>query len=289
MPNELSVRKPGEVVAQDLEDRGLLQDREADRLLILIHGYQNSEDKARRSFERFQDGLRAVAGARARTIGTTWYFHWPGSHPVGPISVLTYSNKVSAAALSGERLARQWLAYRKRHQEVVIVAHSLGCRVAVEAIKTIQLMRKEPYGYRGAHVQAVFLLAAAVPVSLCVPGESFSRPFDEHSREHAFHSRSDRVLQRPFRMGQFLASEYGPAVGRDGDPYRRWTSRHATGLTHSRYWASNYVAQWVCELLGLPGWRTFDKRLLPSSEIADDERAIGTDSLPERAPPQRFM
>jgi len=193
--NELSVRAPGEFVSRVLVDTGSPQHRDLDQIVLLIHGYQNSETKARRAFERFETGLRTMAGAAMRDVGI-WDFQWPGSHPVWPISVATYSNKVGAAELSAERLVRQWLALLRPDQSVYIVAHSLGCRVAMAAMQTIAEMYEEPAGYPGARVRKVFLLAAAVPVRLCVPGRTFGAAVDA-SRQYVFHSRSDRVLQDP--------------------------------------------------------------------------------------------
>jgi hypothetical protein len=281
--HELSVRTPGGTPAYDPVERPPSPTaREADRILILIHGYENSEEEARTSYERFQASLRRVAGTRMRDIGTIWEFHWPGDHPFRILSVATYSNKIGVARACGEALARQWLAQRKPWQTVCIVAHSLGCRVAVEAVRTIRQMATEPYGYWGARIEAVILMAAAVPVALCESPQFFLCPFDERSREYAFYSRRDRVLGKPFSLGQLLANAPRVAVGRDGDPGGRWTDTRDTSLGHGRYWASDYVAQWVCEWFGLPGWRTLDARLLPSDDLSDDARSLEERRLQER-------
>lgn len=271
MRNVLSVRKEREIVAHEVletvRDKGWIQDRDAPRLVILIHGYQTSEDKARRLFERFHEALRARATGG---LGAVWEFHWPGDHEDKLLSVATYPDSVVKARVSGQLLAERWLAERQRSQSAVLVAHSLGCRVALETVKWIL----DHPDYDGARIEALFLLAAAVPVDLCSPEESFARKHRESS-EHVFYSRRDRVLQFSFDPGQHGAGESGYAVGRYGEPIAgRWDTRKDTRLAHRRYWPSRAVAEGVVDLLGPLRWRPLDSRQLALFDLGDDEREL---------------
>ena len=124
--------------------------------------------------------------------------------------------RVGVAREAGDRLARHFLATEHtKGREVRIVAHSLGCRVALEALRIVRGMGA---GYAGGRIEAVFLLAAAVPVRRCEPTDTwYPRPW-QRCAEYVLYSRDDRVLRGAFRPGEYVADgEWGPAVGRD--PY----------------------------------------------------------------------
>jgi pimeloyl-ACP methyl ester carboxylesterase len=262
VPNILGVRKANEIVDHDVTDLGTEEERSSARLVILIHGYQTSEERAQHVYAQFADNLRMATRDGARGSGSVWEFHWPGDHPLPPISAATFNSKIGNARLSGELLARRWLRSRDPEQRVVLVAHSLGCRVALEAVKWIL---DEGQDFKGARIEAVFLLAAAVPVPLCESNETFSAGI-AGSLEHVFFSRSDRVLQVAFGPGSYLAGEGGPAVGRGGDPLKRWHGRHDTGLGHGDYWSSDEVARRVAKVLGVHASQDIPSRPLPTWE-----------------------
>lgn len=287
--NRLYVRRQGAVVGDRIDDptTNSEQDRAAKRLVILIHGYQNSEQKAAASFGDFVAGIATVLEDRLDGFGAIWEFHWPGDHPFAPLSVATYGARVGVAVAAGERLARWWLARRQPDQQVVIVAHSLGCRVALEAINWIRAedeLRAQdtpPASYRGASAQAVFLLAAAVPVHLCDPAaQGYLEAPWRGCREHVFHSRRDRVLRHAFGLGEWVANERGPAVGLDGAPAHRWSSTQPTGLGHGDYWGSADVAAAVAALLGLATRRDPAFRPLPATHAS--ERGLSHRAFRER-------
>lgn len=64
MANELSVRFPGGAVAPRVDDsKGSVQDRDASLLVILIHGFNTSQDAARGSYGAFTTQLWHVLPA----------------------------------------------------------------------------------------------------------------------------------------------------------------------------------------------------------------------------------
>jgi alpha/beta hydrolase family protein DUF900 len=233
----------------------------ADELVILIHGYHNSFEKAGRSYERFQELLGRSPIAFQR-LGPVWEFHWPGDHPWGAISLASYATRIPDAAAAGGRLA-DFLEERPRRQTFHIIAHSLGCRVALSAIRQI----RETTDYDGARIGQVFLLAAAVPARFCEDalGRPFRRPF-ERSSEHVFFSRRDRAL-RAAPVGHFVYGErgQGPAVGLEGMPTDRWATRNDMNLGHSDYWKSPQVARAIAAAFAPASWRALQGRSLPSS------------------------
>lgn len=195
-----------------------------------------------------------------------WGFQWPGDHPSLPFSSLTYFAKVEMTPGIGAVLAG-YLAARPNSQEVVIVAHSLGCRLALETLEELAL--RDPSA--GSRVPAVFLLAAAVPAPLCEPVTGRFPECISGGSEYVIHSRADTILRLPFTLGQKSMGvfEEGPAVGRDGDPGKpRWTDLHRTNLDHSDYWSSRDVAEAILRWLGLSATRSLDVNQLDTERLA---------------------
>ncbi|GAA3167572.1 hypothetical protein GCM10010531_20420 [Blastococcus jejuensis] len=249
--------------------RGLDDALHAPRLIILIHGYQNSETAAHESFSTFAERLATVGWPTALArFGTLWEFHWPGNHPNRIVSLATYSVRVPEAIRAGEKLA-EFLGDLSAEQEVCLVAHSLGCRVALETVHKIGLMGA---GYRGPQVSQVFLMAAAVPVPLCESGQRLDRaaPGDVH---HVYHSNRDSALTRAkFGIGQSGYGgelERGPAVGLEGAPEPRWASSVPTGIDHGGYWSSYLVAEDIARRLGVVTERSLPEHTVPVWDLED--------------------
>jgi pimeloyl-ACP methyl ester carboxylesterase len=273
--NELTVRSDirGVVISDEVIVRGPIVARRARRQIILIHGFQNSQDRARQVYAEFLGALRAALGIHEEeSLGSFWAFHWPGNHPVEAVSMLTYSVRVPVAELAGLRLGEH-LERMDRRQEVVLVAHSLGCRVAMEALKYI---RKKGGSYRGANLRAVCLLAAAVSSTLCRGDRAPFASRLEGCTEHILHSMKDRVLLLAFPIGQRIYGEKGVAVGLRGSPWGRWPRSMSTGLGHGGYWSSFHVAEYVGCVLGKPSWRH-----LSESTLAEQASEIEEHWLPE--------
>lgn len=263
----------------------------ASRVVLLVHGFANSTDEAKNGFGRFVNNLRPLSPTRSlERFGTLWELHWPGDHPLGwwkPLdkayTLATYAARIRVAKEAGSRLAA-YLEARDRRQTVHIVAHSLGCRVTLHAIRGI---RERGEAYPGARIGHVFLLAPAVPVPDCLPND-LSRLY--HSRwrrssEHVFFSARDAAL-RASRTMQWLAGDHGQAVGVAGAPLDRWTSTEDTKLGHTRYWRSATIAEPVSEWL-LYGSRSQAnaRRSIPEQKLPRRERlvrAITSRLLPAR-------
>jgi esterase/lipase superfamily enzyme len=280
--NEWDVRpdKQGDFVRDDVKVSSQLGQLNHSRLIVLIHGYNNTRAKARRSFEKFRGELRINAWCRdEKVLGSFVGFHWPGDHWVGLISAMSFNARVQSAERAGRRLAAH-LATLDRRQEVVLVAHSLGCRVALEAVERIQTRRD----YEGPRIRDVFLLAAAVPTSLCEDEAKFQR--SDGCRQHVLHSTRDRILRFAFPWGEYTAGDVekrGPAVGfRGGPARRRWDESEPTRLTHGQYWSSFRIADHVGALLG-----PRHSRHLAADGLEAEEIRLESRSLPERPVDER--
>jgi pimeloyl-ACP methyl ester carboxylesterase len=280
--NSLTVRSdlPGEVMDRRVRRSGSPEDVQARRHIILIHGFHNSEDRAQKAYAVFLDQMRQVTPVGR--LGAIWPFYWPGNHSNRLVSIASYSARVSDATEAG-RLLAEYLAGLRHRPEVCLIAHSLGCRVALETVARI----KEVGGdYHGARITQVCLLAAAVPVVRCRSPYAFAAALPK-SREHIFHSRRDLALRFGFRPGQGIYGEPGPAVGRDGLPAKRWTTTTNTQLRHSQYWGSRDVAREIAEHLGLATARRLASRIIGAEPIADQHWTVNDRTLPSRLPPSR--
>jgi hypothetical protein len=289
---ELTVRSglPGKPVADRVRADSAGPGPTRRRIVILIHGYQNSEDKAGRSFRRFISGIGASLGFRdPGRVGEIWGFHWPGDHRRSLVSVLTYSSRVGDAERSGERLA-DYICEMRPDQQVVLVAHSLGCRVALEAVRQVRLAMERDVGhYRGARLSSVFLFAAAVPVALCETDEAYLHKIPG-CREFVFYSSKDRALGMAFWVGEGTYSASATAVGRSGGPDRqRWTYREHTGLGHGDYWRSDKLARKVIALLGFGAAVTPEERVTFNWPEDRSVRALPERHLSERSVGSRRM
>ena len=147
------------------------------------------------------------------------------------------------------------------------MAHSLGCRVVLEAVKYLDTWTAEKR-WRHTQVASTCLMAAAVPVALCQEGQDYgTRPRGRD--EVVLWSNWDFVLTTAFPPGELAGLEglHLRSVGSSGQPERRWKTprRPSTGLGHSDYYGDKRAAQEVAAQL--LRWR--DKRQPPIQEPAE--------------------
>lgn len=292
--NKVNTRspQPDQVIRERPLTQGSLEDLRRPRIFILIHGFANSEHAASKNYDTFRRELRRTLQRESEEhIGAFWEFHWPGDHPKKLRSLETYPVRVPEASNAG-RMLTEWLSeVTSPQQDVYIIGHSLGCRVALETVRSMRKFRRGPAAYKGARVRDVFLLAAAVPAGLCFPRRVFGSKFPQ-SREHVFFSGRDRVLSWLFERGQGKYGETGVAVGLNGDPVlglpqERWDSRVPTFLGHSGYWKSTKVAEDICRILGVARQHSIPD--FPVHEgVPLDRRELGVLRLPERYLPTRI-
>ena len=114
------------------------------------------------------------------TWGAVCEFHWPGDDRRGALaSTVTYSFRIEPAHSSAIRLVDS-LDNEKPltpNLSLYIVAHSLGCRVTLEALREIA-NRKKKDQYNGPVVRKVVLMARGCPLwrTACRARATSSRP-----------------------------------------------------------------------------------------------------------------
>jgi len=221
--------------------RNALPQRE---LLVLIHGYNNHRQEAESAYAGLRK--RQVARLSERSGHTVFEerlgdVFWPGDAEwagvVDKLDFTFYSKAVSVAKDVAPRIA----AYLRTRTDVLTVhflAHSLGCRVALEIIDDIARGG-------GPAVGKVCFLAAAVPTFKVCPGPrgSLVCAVDKAGELLVLFSPDDIVLSAAFRGGQTIASGdegfFPVAVGHAGDiPLTpgKVDRVHIKRAGHSHYW-----------------------------------------------------
>lgn len=282
MLNELSVRpERGSNALRFVRWRGSYLDFASPRLVILVHGFNTSEEKARDSYLKFLRNLVGSsagcrgAGSYGKVSGAFWAFYWPGDHSSRAVKTFkaldVYTERKGEAKTSGQSLG-ELIMQLPPTQEIMLVGHSMGCRVVLEALYYIAFERhKQRQG--GAFVSAACLMAAAVGVGECDGAGAPFRRRDGEPRELVLYSEHDGVLGghevllglgksvSGFKVAEWLNdSQVGPAVGATGEPVARWLDRPAgtnhpqdTGIGHTKYWAHKVSARLAGDFLaGVP-------------------------------------
>jgi hypothetical protein len=152
------------------------------------------------------------------------------------LSATSYPVQLFKAQQVGETLGRyvsQLKGPADAPPEITFVAHSLGCRVVLEALQEIATNTSAWNG----QVSAICLLGAAVPCFMLEDRGRLQRSPFVPGKSCVFFSRSDVILQAFFRIGQTAAAEgfFPVALGTTGEPVDRWTNRVDTGLQHGDY------------------------------------------------------
>jgi len=179
--------------------------------VLFVHGFNVDQAAAQLGYARFRWWLEHYQ-VRARVLE----LHWPGDRQWGWFSALCYPTKVDVAIRGGELLA-EWIA-SKPASRFTIVAHSLGCRVAVEAVAELRRT-----GHL-AQVCALTLMAAAVPVQHIARRDLGPWKGEVSPHWQILYSRGDTVLRWTFGPGQFVAVDSGFPVGLHGAPLGHWTA-----------------------------------------------------------------
>jgi pimeloyl-ACP methyl ester carboxylesterase len=238
---QLSVRSPshpsgGPVVPAHV-DSGSLDGNS--RILILIHGYNNSLSDALTNYNFFRDHL---SNQSPNLMLQPVYFFWPGDMPNRVISTLTYSEEIAPAIASAQQLASFLTTVRGPQGvpvEVNLVGQSLGCRVILE------LMARWTGGVpANLRVGVVVLMSAAVVVNHVDQGGQLRDAATKLTGVSVEYSKGDWVLGLTFPPGETLAKEgfFPKAVGYTGGPPGTWTNAQpmatAAGVSydHFSYW-----------------------------------------------------
>lgn len=251
-------------------------------IVVLIHGYNVDEDEAQEDYDRFYGKVAAIMPNKRLPPGVSVLgFHWPGDVTrkfLRPLrSSVSFGHRLAAATLSGERLAA--CLQHARAREIFVVAHSLGTRVALTALRQSQSAEgTEPTKLRT--LRRAILMAGAVTEAACRTSSDFTRPTGDQPEFSAnllaagdywnLHSTEDGVLWGPFRLAMFVEGEASLAIGHKGGPRGRWGSNVInTHRLHGEYWDYAHAHRLLAEAIsptmvraGKPS-RELPKRKLP--------------------------
>jgi esterase/lipase superfamily enzyme len=179
------------------------------RLLVLLHGFNNTYEVGRQSLTQYMD-LIAAGGNEDVMLAVLW----PGD---GWAKALTYPFEGRDADDSARALCR-WLTVNvDKNASVSFIAHSLGCRVAMEAAQRLVWSGNSP------RLGRICLMAPAIDNDslgkMCVTCYRDATLAAE--RVAVLASREDRVLQFSYPLGDLAQTilygeRWGKALGSTG-------------------------------------------------------------------------
>lgn len=179
-------------------------------LTFVLHGFNNDREEGRAKVAGFTSAAIQLVPAlgSTRVVGVLW----PGDAIFG---FLSYPTEEADADRTAAGFARE-LAAARLPVAPSFVAHSLGCRVALQTVDT--LVRGAP---DRAWVDQMVLFAGAVDDDALARSDRYALAVRSASRLINVASTSDRVLQYAFPAGDWLAGIFTggytrKALGRHG-------------------------------------------------------------------------
>jgi pimeloyl-ACP methyl ester carboxylesterase len=245
----------------------------AGRVILFVHGYNNTFPVAREAYDTFSAGLAARAQDAASEIFDPLYrFYWPGDEDLGILSFMSYPVETEDAKASASRLVEflRDLYSTSGHpaRPIDIVSHSLGGRVVLETLAALAQA-----GILDGVLKRVCLMAPAVLVEHVEPGGELYDGATLPESLTILTSEDDWVLWLAFPLGQTMAEGgSGCALGRYGPP-PGLPARHepvSGGVGHTDYWeCPDSVARVIIDALGFtPRRRELVGRSTPERETA---------------------
>lgn len=193
-------------------------------ILIVLHGLNNGENKAINRFCLARESLR-----RNRYGGVVIGFNWDGATNWDPYEATGYKTAKHNAIANGPKLAQFIvdLAKANRQAKVRVIGYSMGARLAVEAIKSLDEDSRFA-GWKGK-VESLHLVGAAVDNEQLQTDDLYGKAIEHRVRYcYNYYSPKDRPLGKFYRV-----LEGDRAVGRSDieDPSKapaNYYSRDAT-------------------------------------------------------------
>lgn len=223
-------------------------------LVLLIHGYANSQASALGSYRACISNLETIASqANSNLLSPIFEFYWPGDVNIPVINELSYPWEIKPAVESGGKLAEflQGLAGPGGTPvELHFISHSLGGRVVLETMKQFLAATKSL-----VIVRSMSLMAAAVPVRMAENAQQLRNAALLPEKRQVLFSSSDLVLMVAFRLGETAAFEgfFPEAVGSFGHPTGLWQQPwNLKGYEHWNYWPSAVAATYLANYLQVP-------------------------------------
>jgi pimeloyl-ACP methyl ester carboxylesterase len=221
--------------------------RQAQHLVLLIHGYNNDAQAAQQAYDGFHARQRDLAGGTRYGIGLTFVeLYWPGDAAWGFASFLFYMSSIRRALQTAGQLAAYLTANIGKHARIDIVAHSMGCRLATELLHALKAHPTTP------PIERIVFMAGAIPTFMLErrdPPRRLRPSYDSVLRTGArsLYSGADMVLALAFPAGQslatgaegFLPTALGHALWTDPTVPDNLGQQQNPGAGHGDYWGWN--------------------------------------------------
>jgi hypothetical protein len=185
------------------------------RVVVLLHGYNVDRAEGRTSLTRYMAFLekKGITGPMLSVL-------WPGD---GWAKALTYPFEGRDADDSADALFRWLCNFVDPTARVAFVAHSLGCRVAMQTSKQLSVRT----GAAGPALDRVCLMAGAIDNDSLGKAAKFCFREGTLASEHVavLASLDDEVLRYAYPLGDLaqtilFGERYGRALGRTGPDER---------------------------------------------------------------------
>jgi pimeloyl-ACP methyl ester carboxylesterase len=221
-------------------------------LIIVIHGLNNSEEKALYKF-----GIAAEALRKNGYTGGIIGFSWDGDTSKDPLGATGYRTAKKHAIGNGKKLARFLSDYHARNPgtHIRLIGYSMGARVALEAI--FELAENPAYANPKWKISSVHLVGAAVDNEEVQLDERYGKAIEARvGTFFNYYSREDD------KLGQFYwINEADRALGE-------------TDIENRRKKPANYVSREVERELPEV---TPEGEIVPEGELGDNHSGyLGT-------------
>lgn len=254
---------------------------------FLIHGYNVDPRGAAQAYSRLFDTIRRLTLLPPLLNSQSWLVYWPGYASGGLASgktlasPLTYAAQIPSARDAAGAL-REYIDQKsggKAH--VSLIAHSLGCRLALELLDSYVTLPSAV----APEFSVVVLMAAAVPTYFFEELTRLWRGALLPKRMLVMFSEKDLILAGPFRVGQTIAGEgvFPKAVGATGWPIGFWVDALQTRNGHSGYFEDLGVGAEISRALGQAAPTSLRVFNSMSAVVIDPIRALPSFSLPSRS------
>jgi pimeloyl-ACP methyl ester carboxylesterase len=262
-PGELSVRSDasgGAVLSQVAGSLGAY----GGQLVFLFHGFNDSFADASAAYASFFTNFPGPGNP----LHDKWQpaihsCYWPGDKSWGPVSAASYALEMGPAKQSAAAFAN-FLATLAVPAggilDVYFIAHSLGSRVVLELLSTLEAMKAAGGLSSQIQFKGFCTMAAAVPVSMVESNGDLCQAATLSSARRTLYSEADTVLHFAFPIGETAAGEgfFPTAIGRFGQPQSNWTAETEMfispghGYNHGDYWGQPNTIPQISAFFAIP-------------------------------------
>lgn len=188
-----------ESLGDPVSEAKFLADITNKRILLIIHGYNNEEDDVVRAYDIIENKINSLlsdAGGEP-VYDTIIGYTWPG----GDDGLDYFAARKRSGAVAPR--VDTWLSKMVNVADSIdVMAHSMGCRIALMAQKN----------GKGKRIRNLFTMAAAVDDESIEMGQEYYVSTQNCDTSYVFHSSLDSVLANAYKLaeGDRALGQYGP-------------------------------------------------------------------------------